>query len=305
MSYFKRFNLITIKCIFSTTFKFVGFFWFFIEVLTYIFGSLFADFIKPHVWGIFTILSLIALLIELPKVKISCKLRDKDNYIEIQITDAIKIRSTLVVPVNNKYDMSMSGNVMRTKSLLKQVIVKFFHNKPEYLQNDINDRIQKKEKYDIGQVVEVEKDNRSFLFIVNSKVTKNNTVKSNYNDFLDSLNGLWRYLAEECSRKNEIVLPLINTQHCRVENLNRSIAIKDIIESYIEISKKSDIVDKLIICILPKDINHGKIDLNEIEEYLKFKCNNYRIVSFNKKQKGSEYTPSSVSNISANYEKGK
>ena len=53
-------------------------------------------------------------------------------------------------------------------------------------------------------------------------------------------------------------------------------AIKEIITSYIEVSKSLNVCENLIISIHPSDLLKGSIDLDEIDDYLKFSCHHYR-----------------------------
>jgi hypothetical protein len=55
-----------------------------------------------------------------------------------------------------------------------------------------------------------------------------------------------------------------------VNLLANRIAIKEIIESYIDASKSLNISDKLIISIHPNDLTKGNINLDNIDEFLKF-----------------------------------
>ncbi len=58
-----------------------------------------------------------------------------------------------------------------------------------------------------------------------------------------------------------------------------------------------NVADKLIISIYPEDIKKGNIDLDEVEEYLRFNCNHYRKVEFSTKPEGKEETSSVVNRI--------
>jgi hypothetical protein len=75
----------------------------------------------------------------------------------------------------------------------------------------------------------------------------------------------------------------MNTQHGRDSNLTRKGAIKEIITSYIESSKYLNICEKLIISIHPSDLMKGNIDLDDIDDFLKYSCQHYRKLTLQQK----------------------
>ena len=122
-------------------------------------------------------------------------------------------------------------------------------------------------------------------------------MESTPDDFLLSLTKLWEYIATESGRNDVVTIPLINTNHGRITNLNRATAIREIIQSYIETSKRFNIADKLIISIQPDDLNKGNINLDEMDEYLRFSCKHYRMTMFSPIPEGKEISASTVENI--------
>jgi hypothetical protein len=78
----------------------------------------------------------------------------------------------------------------------------------------------------------------------------------------------------------------------------RATAIKEIIESYIDASKSLNVSDKLIISIHPNDLIKGNINLDDIDDFLKFSCQHYKITTFSDKPEGTAESASIVKNIS-------
>ena len=108
---------------------------------------------------------------------------------------------------------------------------------------------------------------------------------------------VWDFIALESGRNSTVTIPIISTNHGRITDLNRMNAIKEIIHSYIEASKSLNIADKLIISIFPDDIKKGNINLDEIDDYLKFQCSHYRTVYFSSKPEGKEVESSVTKGI--------
>ena len=130
--------------------------------------------------------------------------------------------------------------------------------------------------------------------LANSKKKANNRAESTVEDVLLSMSKLWEYIATESGRDAAVTIPLLGTNHGRVSDLNRATIVKEIIHSYIEASKRLNICDKIIISIFPDDLKKGNIDLDEIDEYLKFSCKHYRKVTFAAKPEGEEVSESSI-----------
>lgn len=279
----------------------IGLFWLFVEMASYSTSSQ-IDVYTKSIW-LFSVVSIFILIIALvknkPKTVFSYKLRDKDNFIEIKIGDAFKNSGTLVVPINNHFDVSLGGNVKKAKSLQNKLITEYYSGKEEHLKTDISNKIDLSQSpYDIGTTVEIEQNGKIFYLLVNSKKKENNRVESSVDDFLLSLSKLWTYIALESGRNSVVTIPLISINHGRITNINRETAIKEIIESYIDTSKSLNIADKMIISIHPGDLKKGNINLDEIDEYLRFSCRHYKITKFSDKPEGEEDSASVVESIS-------
>ena len=279
----------------------IGLFWLVVEMASYSTnGDI--DAITKSIW-LFTFVSIAILIIAFvrnkPKTVFSYQLRDKDNFIEIKVGDAFKNSGSLVIPINNHFDVSLGGNVKKAKSLQNKLITQYYSGKEEHLATDISEKIDPSlSPHEIGTTIEVEQNGKLFYLLVNSKKKKNNRVESSVDDFLLSLTKLWTYIALESGRTSVVTIPLISTNHGRITNINRTTAIKEIIESYIDNSKALNIADKMIISIHPDDLKKGNINLDDIDEFLKFSCQHYKITTFANKPEGEVDSASIVENIS-------
>jgi len=287
------------KFILSDIVTSVGIFWLLVEIASYSTNEKIDQYIKniPIFLFIFSIIFIIALFKNKPKTSFSYQLRNKDSFIEINVGDAFKNNGSLVIPINDNFDVSLGGNVKKAKSLQNKLITEYYAGKEEHLENDISKVITLPNVYDIGTTIEIEQNSKIFYLLVNSRKTNKNRVESTLDDFLLSLSKLWEYIALESGRNSIVTIPLISTNHGRISNLNRMSAIKEIIQSYIDSSKYLNIADKLIISIFPADINKGSLDLDEIDEYLKFSCKHFRMIKFSEKAEGEGISASTVETI--------
>lgn len=279
----------------------IGLFWLFVEMASYSTDAK-IDTITKSIW-LFIIVSIVILMIALiknkPKTSFSYQLRDKDNFVEVRVGDAFKNKGSLVIPFNNCFDVSLGGNVKKAKSLQNKLITEYYSGKEEHLATDIAEKINSTDSpYDIGTTIEVEQNEKLFYLLVNSRKKENNRVESSVDDFLLSLSKLWVYIALESGRNSVVTIPLISTNHGRITNINRATAIKEIIESYIDASKTLNVSDKLIISIHPNDLIKGNINLDDIDDFLKFSCKHYKITTFSDKPEGKVESASIVESIS-------
>jgi hypothetical protein len=287
------------KSILTDLFSGIGLFWLFVEIASYSTNGQIDKYTKSVAFFIigFVVIIIIVLIKNRPKTSFGYKLRDKDNFIEVKVGDAFENKGALIIPFNNYFDVSLGGNVKKANSLQNKLIKQYYSDKEEHLTQDISNSISKSAPFDIGTTVEIEQNGKSFLLLVNSHKKKNNRVESTVDDFLLSLSKVWDFIALETGRKSIVTIPIISTNHGRITDLNRMNAIKEIINSYVEASKLLNIADKLIISIFPDDIKKGNINLDEVDEYLKFQCNHYRKVHFSPKPVGKEVSPSVTKGI--------
>lgn len=266
------------KNIFIDIVSWIGIFWLFVEMFSYSTDErtdiLFKD-IRLFS-GVFVLVCILSLIKNRPRTSFKYNLRNKDSYIEVKVGDAFNNSGALVVPVNDEFDMSLGGNVGKANSIQNQVIQKFYANKVDHLNTDISAKVTIGQKQEIGKTIEVEQNGKKFYLVVNSVKKENNRVRSEIDDFIQALNGLWQYVALDSGRNVNLTIPLINTQHGRDSYMTRRGAIKEIITSYIESSKNLNICENLIISIHPSDLMKGNIDLDEIDDFLKFSCSHYR-----------------------------
>jgi hypothetical protein len=275
----------------------IGIFWLFVEIAINYSNSNDPYLKNMKVFFLaFSIILLIAAIKNKPKNSYCYSLRGKDNQVEVRVCDAFNNRGSLVVPVNHHFDMSLGGNVLKANSIQKNLITKFYAGKVEHLDTDISKVVTIGNSHDIGKTIEIEQNGKKFYLVVNSIKKANNRVKSEIDDLVQSLNGLWQYIALESSRDSVVTIPLMNTQHGRDSYLSKMGSLKEIITSYIEASKELNICEKLIISVLPSDVSNGLVDLDEIDFFLKFSCKHYRQLTL-KEQMNDPDTSSKIIRI--------
>ena len=250
--------------------------------------------------------SLFSIIKNFPKSSFRIKIRNKDSWINIKIGDAFKNKGALIIPINNDLDSYLNGNLAKGQSLHNKLIINYFNNDYRKLDELINTKIIDKIKpFEIGSVIEIEKEfknffkikNKRFYLLVNTIKQENNRVNSTIDDFMISINKLWDFLSKDTTKGESITIPLINTQHGRNAELTREVVIKQIIDTFIDSSKYNSICEELIIAIHPSDIDKGNLDFDKLCEYLYFQAQNYKVIKFDTKSIGQEIESSVVTGI--------
>ncbi len=281
-------------------FSVYGFLWLLIESVSYFLpNSLSNNFKSINLLGYLLLASFVFSFIKnIPKLSFTRKIRDKDSSITIKLGDIFKSDGSIVVPVNDNFDISLGGNVKKAKSVLSKFINDYYSGKDDHLKNDISKKIDfNNVPYLSGTVVEIEQGEKKFFLLVNSKKNDNDRVFSSIDDFIGALNGLWEYLAKETDRDEHVNIPLINTQHGKNSDITREVVVKQIIDTFIEAMKHNMICENIVIYIQINDLKKGNLDFDYLCRYLDFKCNNYKDIKFDSKPEGKEIEASSISEI--------
>lgn len=262
--------------IFIDFFTFIGFLWTIISIANYMLSE--ENKIKSNfiICVLLIGLFIVSLIKNKPKKSFKYKLRDKDNFIEVKVGDAFKNKGALVVPINNYFDTSLSGNVSKNSNSIQfQLVQNLYNGNYDKFKEDISNKgIKKSKEYEIGTVIEIEKNDKKIYLLANSKIDNNNRANSNKEDILTSLYKLWNNISNNSGVDNTVIIPLINTRNAR-SGIPKINVIQIIIDSYIKSAQTLVMPNKLIISIYPKNLEEDNINLKEIEGYLKFTSQYY------------------------------
>lgn len=221
-------------------------------------------------WGI---------IVNFPKKSFNTKIKDRDSTINLKIWNAFKNKWALVMPINDNLDVYLNWNTKWANSIQNQVIRRYYWNQKD----DFKLEIQKELKWHnlplpIGSVLKIDNRRKTLYLLVNSKKTEDNHVSSSEKDLTLALNGFWSFLAKNEVRWENIIIPLINTQHWRNAKITKNNSAKQIIKTFIYKSRTEKICENLTISIYSKDLDF--IDFDDLCSYAKFLANNYTDEAF-------------------------
>jgi hypothetical protein len=276
----------------------IGIMWGVLEVTDYFFGDPFSDKIKPY-WWLFLSIGLIYTVIKCwPKNNYCFHIPNRDSKLEIELKNIFKLDGSIIVTINNHFDVNPGGNVLNSSSMLAQFVKEFYDNKPDTLQHEINAELAKPHynnfrttapEYKIGTVVPVKAKGKQFYILANTTLNQQNRSTATKDGLEVALNELWTYLSDHCG-KEDFIIPIIGTGRGRIP-MKREDVFKEIILSFLaSCSADKNYANKLIICIDPKDIKEHKIAIEHLVKWSEAK------VSFADFQKRTFSTGTNVLN---------
>lgn len=205
-----------------------------------------------------------------PKSCYEYKLNGKDIRIRLVIGDIFEETGAIIVPINSSFDVDLGGTVLKTNSIQAQVIKKYYDSKMNGLQKSLNNKSPGNPPCKIGTTVPIEKNGKKFYFLASSRKISEEKVETDKDMLTEALIGLWVYLSRFGS-KEVIVVPLIGTGNARISSTRRSV-FKEILQSFIASCHERTYCDKLVVVVNSADVHKYEIDIDELDEFLRFSC---------------------------------
>jgi hypothetical protein len=223
---------------------------------------------------------LIAILLNFPRLSVSCSLSSPNTTIEIKVGDLFDESGHLVIGANDVFDTEL-GEIIKSSSVQGQFLKRVYISDQKRLDTEIdieslkvnrtrepNKKKGKSWRYPIGTTLVLGSPDKRFFLNAYGFMGNDLRVVSTADDIWYSLSCLW----EKVRLKGHglaISIPVIGSDLART-NLPRMALIKLVIISFIAASKKDFVTKKLTVVIYPKDL--GSVDLYELEDFLKSTC---------------------------------
>jgi len=267
----------------------LGVIWLLVEPLSF-FSQDLADFFKLHWLWLFGIGVIWAIYECWPQTEFCNKIANRDIHIQISIGDLFKYEGDLIIPINTSFDTSFEDGLIAINSTQGQFTKKYF-NEPRYLEQDIQVHLNNqapilelptklkgnKFRYEIGKVLKLKlpKEENKFAYIsAIADMNDSGVAATNFDNILVSLGSLWEFVMHK-GEFGTLNIPVFGTGRGRVME-SRETIIKAIIHSFISsISSGRRFCNKLNIVIYPKDFADNKINIKELCDFLRLKCEHY------------------------------
>ncbi len=265
----------------------LGIIWLLVEFSSF-FSTELSIFFKQH-WLWLLLIALIWIIIEnWPQTEFSFPLKNRDIKISLLIGDLFNHDGHLVIPINTSFDTSFEGDLISRNSTQGQFTIKYF-KEPRFLDTDIQTSLTglqpieqlpnkakgNKFKYEIGKVIKLKLQNDRYAYLsASSDINDHGVAQTSFDNILTSLASLWEFIVQK-GESGEILIPVLGTGRGRVLERRETI-IKAIVNSFIAAtSSGKKFCDKLIIVIHPKDFKEHQIDIKDLCEFLRLRCQHY------------------------------
>ena len=191
----------------------------------------FPAYINDYRGCVFFILVVIVLLITgfliWPKNSVSLKLSERVKA-NVFYGDIFKQKGVIVIPVNEYFDIIVDDKIIIHESLHGK-FVKYFGQNKDNLKKKISDELKNvacidtnsgrsygnQERYPLGTVCQVEKDEKRFFLVALTKFNKNDRAEVKNLEYLSVLCDLFSYI-DENSQGKKVNIPLIGAGHSGV-----------------------------------------------------------------------------------------
>lgn len=234
-------------------------------------------------WGVFFVAPLLFTLLGecRPRRSIAGRLKDTDVQIRIWIGDIFDISdSAFVIGTNSTFDTS--GSIIDPGSVQGQFTRKYYgdeSNLDRDLEKQLDDeacemiqdsRKGKRRRYGMGTVVKVQPAGETAYMVAIADMNEHGTASGSWEDIVESLGKLWYYIGKRGETK-PVAVPVLGTGNARILQ-SREQVIKEIISSFIAACSEKRFSDRLTIVIAKDDYYKCKIDIAELENYVKCVC---------------------------------
>ena len=242
-------------------------------------------FCKEH-WILLVIIGIFASLIHNHE-RLYCKgtMDNDDLQIVVKVNDLFSVRATsFVIPTNTFFRTVMEGEYISPQSVQGAFQLKYFKKNRGQLDKLIAVSLAKQgitgevsldvhgtvKKYPIGTVAKIDYKGKHFYFVAICDVNEfGKPVNQSYSNVNIALDALLKII-NKLGHCDDLAMPLIGTGRAAIREATIENVIEDTVDRFLSIQYKP--VQKLTICIRPKDYLDGKVDLKKIRKYVEYKC---------------------------------
>lgn len=274
-----------IKCILSKRdlryyLEALGAIYLLVEFVEYFFPSFGSSFQRNLQFYIAILLPVVYSIIKcIPKKKFEYIIENRDTKVALMVGDALANPGSVIIPINEEFNVDLAGNVMKTKSLQRKIVEKYYDSSPKLLQEEVDKVLMLKKykkkvdnrKYPMGTVVEIGSSKKTIYLVVNSTINSSLHVSSTKENLEATLPVLWNYLSNEATKENVITIPLLGTGMGR-SILKREKVFEEIVRSYIASVSEKCFCNQLIISVYEKDVERLDIDIDKMDDFLRSQC---------------------------------
>lgn len=241
----------------------------------------------PHTpsffWFVFLATTLFSIVSTLPPLNVVEKVRGKDILIRLVIGNIFNQDGDVVISSNSTFDTTFENDFISPDSIQGQ-LYKREYDKLEHLDQEIEEKLQgvtpiqkhnrqcsKSNQYEIGTIIKLtHRSGFKTYWMALADVNEHGKPDGKFENLQICLESLWRYIGEK-GHMSRLIMPVSGSGRTGI-NENRITILKEIIFSFVAMTKERKITEELVICIHPSDIRNDKLNIYELMDYLKCQC---------------------------------
>ncbi len=225
-------------------------------------------------------------------------LKGTDVKLNIQVTDVLKTKNAIIIPTNTTFDTKMEDEFISVNSVQGQFQELYFKNNLSTLDDllekglkgcefvGLNRTGSKNKKYPIGTVSKITHQGQHYYFVAIADINEyGKPVNTKFENIQLALEGVWSQLENKGHIEN-LAIPLLGTGRAGIKEASRKKVIEEIIFFFVASAKERKITEELQICIHPLDLAQKDLNLEELDEYLRYMCQ-YRYIGQTTSNEGS------------------
>lgn len=262
----------------------LGAFWLLISLIEFFFPSNSPIPRDPIIfWFLFATSALASIITTIPPLNIVEKVEGKDISIRLIIGNLFNQKGDIVIPSNSTFDTTFEKDFISHNSIQGQLFSREY-DKLEHLDQEIATELSgvqpsvhlerknsKNERYAIGTTIKL--NHRSGIktyWIALADINEHGKPEGKFENLQICLESLWSFIGEK-GHMVSLVMPVLGSGKTGI-NEKRLTILKEIIFSFVAMTNERKITEELILCIHPSDISSEKINIYELNQYLKFLC---------------------------------
>lgn len=262
----------------------IGLFWLAIEFTHFFFGD---DSPIPRSTAMFWICVIASLatsfLSTLPLLSAESRIDNRDIAIRLVLGSVFNQDGDIALATNTTFDTTMEGDFISPGSIQGQLAKKEYDD-VSHLDADLAAQLSretpittlkrdksKQERYSIGTVIKLShRSGFKSYWVALADVNESGKPHGTFPDLQMCLENLWQFVADK-GHMTRLVIPLLGSGKTGIKEPRLTI-LKEILFSFVAYAKERKITEELVICIHPKDVSRGKLEMTELTKYLDYLC---------------------------------
>ena len=279
-----------------------GALWLIVEMGNYFFSNFEWINVIPDYWYTFLLIGgAIGVFRAYPRFEISENIAGTDVDIEVKIKNIFSSNNAIIAGCNTTFDISIKQGIISEESIQGQYLTQYFKEESELekeVKKELNklppilNKIEREKKqlgnlkeYEIGTTIVVGKKRKAYLVAITKLNAHFNAEIDDESFLLDALPKMWIDIRSKGNMEN-LDCPILGSGRARLKR-NRQQILFELIKSFIIATRDGKLTERISFHIDHNDFKKGRINMKELEQFLKYECTQHYISPTQKPPKGT------------------